>query len=121
MSDRSKMRMVAAGIVLNFVCILGFAGLYIRGHVLSPLGPSACYTELDRAGVIDHKALRTFDPTLESNDRYRVPQWIAESPLNRERANAAIGGAMALLNLVVLAAVRLCERGAARRLDRMAD
>ena len=86
--------------IVNLIACLIFA-LYLLEPVKTRLAVAGRYSTLDRANVINHDALKTFDPILADNDRYRVSMWLCESAFAAQRRSAAIGFVLATLNLSI--------------------
>jgi hypothetical protein len=99
------MRIVKGMLLGNVLLAFVFAFLYGRSCLWSGVAVSACYTELDRRGVIDEEALRAFDPALAENSRYTVPRWLAEYPMKNERTYAVIGCSAAIANALLVCSV----------------
>jgi hypothetical protein len=105
--------LLGSAIALNLFASLYFGWAWVRSYC-SSLDIAIRYTELDRSGVINHEALAKYSPSLEENDRYNVPKWIAERTLAAERRNAGVGCIVAAINAIAGVGVLISLRGKAQ-------
>jgi hypothetical protein len=86
-------------VLINLVVVVAFGWFVIRAYLSTDSSVRGQYTALDRAGVINEEALAAFDENMARDSRILVPRWIAKPALSAERQNAALGLAVALVNL----------------------
>ena len=102
--------------ILNILAALGFAALLVIGPLMAQLSARMRFTELDRAGVINARALGQFHSSYGFGDpakldyRQTVPDWICASHLMHQEANAAFGLALAATNATLAIGVWARQR-----------
>jgi hypothetical protein len=112
---------VKAVLIINIVGAIVAAFFGFVAVLFTELDVTRNYVELDRAGVINTPALKSFHPshgfcTDEMAHRSTVPRFIAGPALDREQSNAVLMLLLALANVTVaIVAMSLQRTDAARQ------
>jgi hypothetical protein len=93
--------------ILNVLAAVAFATLLVIGTSVADLDARSKFTQLDREGVINAKALEQFHPSYGFGNadsltyRNTVPRWLCGSAVSFLQGNAALGFAVATMNTVL--------------------
>jgi len=93
-------------LVLNAVALISAVYLSFVRVRLDEVTAAMRYTQLDRAGAINHTVLEDpsiFDPSygFSTNDRYTVSRYIAQPALDGQRLNAFLLLGFAFVNVAI--------------------
>jgi hypothetical protein len=89
-------------LVLNYVASVNFALGFLYVQTFVSLNTSMNVTELDRAEVINHRALKQSYPELAKNPRHDLGQWVARDEHSAAVIATSAGLAIAVLNIASL-------------------
>lgn len=114
LSQRARAILLAL-LPISILAVVGFAVARFILPIGTGLEARMRYTDLDRAGVINHEALQRFPGLVNAGnhtDRFLVPEHLVGPAVSAQRDNAMVGLILALLNSVATGVVLRVTRPA---------